>query len=99
MGVKIEHTAGDQNKDFFQKAYLMVMSAGALATTKVKIAKIYALVHRNFRPFVHTQGKVLKGLHFMWFVMYFKWDLFSSHLKRSISPSAMFWFFNILKRQ
>ena len=47
MGVKIEHTVGFQNKDFFQNAYLMVMSTETLATTKVKIAKIYALVRRN----------------------------------------------------
>ena len=44
MGVKMEHTVGVQSKDFFQNAYLMVMSAETLATTKVKIAKIYALV-------------------------------------------------------
>ena len=35
---------GVQNKVIFQTAYMMVMSAGTLATTKVKIAKIYALV-------------------------------------------------------
>ena len=47
MGVKIERTVGVQNKDFFENAYLMVMSAETLVTTKVKIAKIYALVGRN----------------------------------------------------
>ena len=47
MGVKIEHTVGVQNKDFFQNAYLMVMSAKTLATTKVKIVKIYAFVRQN----------------------------------------------------
>ena len=47
MGVKIEHTVGIQNKDFFQNAYLMVMSAETLATTKVKIVKMYASVRRN----------------------------------------------------
>ena len=48
MGVKIEHTVGVQIRDFFfQNAYLMVMSTETLATTKVKIAKIYALVRRN----------------------------------------------------
>ena len=47
MGVKIEHTVGFQNKDFFQNVYLMVMSAETLATTKVKIAKIYVLVRQN----------------------------------------------------
>ena len=48
MGVKIEHTVGVQNKDFFfQNEYLMVMSTETLVTTKVKIAKLYALVRRN----------------------------------------------------
>ena len=48
MGVKIEHTVGFQNKDFFfQNVYLMVMSEETLATTKVKIAKIYVLVRQN----------------------------------------------------
>ena len=47
MGVKIERTVGAQNKDFFQNAYPMVMSAETLVTTEVKIAKIYALVRRN----------------------------------------------------
>ena len=46
-GVKIEHTVGVQNKDFFQNAYLMVKSAETLATSKVKIAKIYAFVRQN----------------------------------------------------
>ena len=46
-GCKIEHTVGIQNKGFFQNAYLMVMSTETLATTNVKIAKIYALVRRN----------------------------------------------------
>ena len=47
MGVKIEHTVGVQNKDFFKMHSLMGMSAETLATTKVKIAKHYALVRRN----------------------------------------------------
>ena len=47
MSVKIEHTVGVQNKDFFQNAYLIIMSTETLATTKVKIAKIYAFVRRN----------------------------------------------------
>ena len=34
-------------KIIFQNAYLMVMSTETLATTKVKIAKMYALVRRN----------------------------------------------------
>ena len=36
MGVNIEHTLGGQNQDCFQNAYLMVMPAEKLATTKVK---------------------------------------------------------------
>ena len=47
MGVKIEHTVGVRNKDFFQNAYLIVMSTETLAKTKVKIAKSYTLVRRN----------------------------------------------------
>ena len=45
MGVKIKHTVDVHF--FFQNAHLMVMSAEKLATTKDKIAKIYALVRRN----------------------------------------------------
>ena len=44
MGVKIEHTTGSQNQDFFQNANLMVKPAKTWATTKLKIAKIYAFV-------------------------------------------------------
>ena len=47
MGVRIEHTVDVKNKDFFQNAYLMVMYTETLATTKVKIAKIYAVVRLN----------------------------------------------------
>ena len=47
MGVKIEHTVGVQNKHFSPNAYLMVMSAETLVTTKVETAKVYALVSRN----------------------------------------------------
>ena len=60
MGVKIERTVGVQNKDFFfffQNAYLMVMSTETLATSKIKIAKIYALVRRNLND-IH--GKLNK---------------------------------------
>ena len=54
MGVKIEHTVGVQNKDFFQNAYLMVMSTETLAATKVKISKIYALVRRNLMKYMEN---------------------------------------------
>ena len=47
MGVKIEHIVGVQKNFFFQNAYPMVRPAETLATTKVKIATIYALVRRN----------------------------------------------------
>ena len=40
-------TGGIELSDFFQNAYLLVMSTETLATTKVKIAKMYALVRRN----------------------------------------------------
>ena len=56
-GCKIERTVGVQNKDFFKNAYLMVMSTETLATTKVKIAKMYALVRRNLND-IH--GKLNK---------------------------------------
>ena len=55
--VKIEHTVGVQNKDFFKNAYLMAMAAETLATTKVKIAKIYALVRRNLMIYT-VHGKL-----------------------------------------
>ena len=58
MGVKIEHTVGVQNKDFFQNAYLMVMSTETLAATKVKIAKIYALVRRNLMIYMENLIKL-----------------------------------------
>ena len=54
MGVKIESTVGVQSKDFIQIAYLMVMSTETLATTKVKIAKIYALVRRNLMMYTEN---------------------------------------------
>ena len=38
-GVKIEHTVGGQNLDFFSKCISVVMPAEKLATTKVKTAK------------------------------------------------------------
>ena len=44
----VYNTIGVQNKDCFQNAYLMVMSTEVLATTEVKIAKMYALVRRNW---------------------------------------------------
>ena len=56
MGVKIEHAVGVQNKDFFffRNAFLTVMSTETLATTKIKIAKIYVLVHRNLIIFTEN---------------------------------------------
>ena len=47
-----EHTAGVKIKDVFQNGYLMVMPAKTLATTKVKIAKIYAFVRRNLMIYI-----------------------------------------------
>ena len=55
MGVKVEHTVGVQNKDFFQNAYLMVISAETLAPQpKSKVAKFYALVCRNLK--IYTEN-------------------------------------------
>ena len=45
---EIEYTVGGQNQEVFsQNAYLMDMPAETCATTKVKIVKMYAFVHRN----------------------------------------------------
>ena len=44
---------------FFQNAYLMVMSAETLATTKVKIANIYALVRRNIMIYMENYIKLI----------------------------------------
>ena len=41
------YVVGNQNQDFVQNAYLMIMPAETWATTKVKNAKHYAVVHRN----------------------------------------------------
>ena len=57
MDVKIEHAVGVQNKDFFfffQNVFLTVMSTETLATTKIKIAKIYVLVRRNLIIFTEN---------------------------------------------
>ena len=54
MGVKIEYTVGGQNHFFFQNAYLIVMPAKKWVTTKVKIAKIYAFVHRNLMVYMEN---------------------------------------------
>ena len=54
MGVRIEHTVGGQNQDFFQNACLMVMPAETWATTKVKSAKIYAFVHENVMVYMEN---------------------------------------------
>ena len=57
MGVKIEHAVGVQSKDFFfffQNAFLTVMSTETLATIKIKIAKIYVLVHLNLIIFTEN---------------------------------------------
>ena len=54
MGVKIEHTVGIQNKDFFSKCISDGHVYRILATTKVKIAKIYALVHQNLMIYTES---------------------------------------------
>ena len=58
MDVKIEHAFGVENKDFFffffQNVFLTVMSTETLATTKIKIAKIYVLVRRNLIIFTEN---------------------------------------------
>ena len=43
----------------------------------------------SVHPSVHTYQQVHKGLDFRWLVMYFKWDLFLSHLKSVIYVAKM----------
>ena len=42
-GCKIEHTAGGHNHDIFSDVY----ASQEWASSRVKLAKIYAFVHRN----------------------------------------------------
>ena len=58
MGVKINHTVGGQNQEFFQNAYLMVMPVETWATTKETIAKNYAFVHRNVIVYMENEIKL-----------------------------------------
>ena len=44
---------------FFQNGYLMVMSAETLATTEVKIAKMYAFSQLKHND-IHVHGKLSK---------------------------------------
>ena len=47
MAVKIEHTVGGHNHDILQQCISYVYASQVWASTRVKIAKIYAFVHRN----------------------------------------------------
>ena len=58
MGVKINHTVGSQNQEIFQNAYLMVMPVETWTTTKEKIMKIYAFVHRNVKVYMKKYIKL-----------------------------------------
>ena len=47
MAIKIEHTVGGHNHDILQQCISDVYASQVLASTRVKLAKIYAFVHRN----------------------------------------------------
>ena len=47
MAVKIEHTVGGHNHDILQQCISDVYASQVWASTRVKLAKIYAFVHRN----------------------------------------------------
>ena len=47
MAVKIEHIVGGHNHDILQQYISDVYASQVWASTRVKIAKIYAFVHRN----------------------------------------------------
>ena len=47
MAVKIEHTVGGHNHDILQQCISDVYVSQVSASTRVKLAKIYAFVHRN----------------------------------------------------
>ena len=65
MGVKINHTIGVENQELFQNAYLMVMPVETCATTKDKIAKMYAFVHRNIMGYTKKLNKIESGCTFV----------------------------------
>ena len=54
-----------ESRLFFQNAYLMVMPAETLATTKVKIAKIYAFVHRNLMINMENEIQLINSVIFV----------------------------------
>ena len=47
MAVKTEHTVGGHNHDILQQCISDVYACQVWASTRVKLAKIYAFVHRN----------------------------------------------------
>ena len=47
IAVKIEHTVGGHNHDILQQCISDVYVSQVWASTSVKLAKIYAFVHRN----------------------------------------------------
>ena len=47
IAVKIEHTVGGHNHDILQQCISDVYASQVWASARVKLAKIYAFVHRN----------------------------------------------------
>ena len=56
MAVKIEHTVDGHNQDVLQQCNSDVYASQVWASTRVKLAKIYAFVHRN----ICMHGKLIK---------------------------------------
>ena len=54
MAVKIERTVGDHNHDILQQCSSDVYASRSMVSTRIKIAEIYAFVHRNL--FANTEN-------------------------------------------
>ena len=48
VAIKIKHTVGGHNHDILQQCISDVCASQVWASARVKLAKIYAFVHRNF---------------------------------------------------
>ena len=56
MAVRIEHTVGGHIHDILQQCISDVYASQVWASTRVKLAKLYAFVHRN----ICMHGKLIK---------------------------------------
>ena len=55
MAVKIEHTVGGHSHDILQQCISYVYARQVWASTRVKLAKTYAFVHRNLFACTESQ--------------------------------------------